>query len=58
MSYFDDWIDAFKDHANFRAECINVFNRSESFFLEIKNKIKNYELIVLHHSMNGDTLNI
>lgn len=56
MSYFDDWIDAFREHPNFKAVCVNVFNGSKNLFLDIRNKIENYELIVLHHSMNGDTL--
>lgn len=56
MSYFDDWIDAFKEHPDFRALCINVFNGSKDLISDVKNKIENYDLIVLHHSMNGDTL--
>ncbi len=56
MSYFDDWIDAFRDHPSFKALCINVFNASKDLFSDVKNKIKAYELIILHHSMNGDTL--
>lgn len=56
MSYFDDWADAFKEHLGFQAECINVFNIKNEFFLEVKKKIKNYDLTILHHSMNGDTL--
>lgn len=56
MSYFDDWVDAFRDHPTFQAECMNVFNASEDLLLDVKNKIKTYEVIVLHHSMNGDTL--
>lgn len=56
MSYFDDWVDAFKEHRDFRALCINVFNASKDLILDVKSKIENYDLIVLHHSMNGDTL--
>lgn len=56
MSYFDDWIDAFKEHPDFQALCVNVFSDSNGLFSDVKNKIENYELIILHHSMNGDTL--
>ncbi|PPE03142.1 hypothetical protein [Holospora curviuscula] len=56
MSYFDDWIDAFKSHSDFSTLCINVFNASKDLISDVKSKIENYELIVLHHSMNGDTL--
>jgi spore maturation protein CgeB len=57
VSYFDDWIDAFKSHSDFSTLCINVFNASKDLISDVKSKIENYELIVLHHSMNGDTLN-
>lgn len=56
ISYFDDWIDSFKEHPDFRALCINVFNGSKDLISDVKSKIENYDLIVLHHSMNGDTL--
>lgn len=55
MSYFDDWVDAFKEHLKYNAECINVFNQSSNY-REIFKKIENFDLIILHHSMNGDTL--
>lgn len=56
MSYFDDWIDAFNAHSDFSTLCINVFNSSKYLISDVKNKIEKYDLIVLHHSMNGDTL--
>ena len=56
MSYFDDWVDSFKEHPDFHALCINVFNASKDLISDVKSKIENYDLIVLHHSMNGDTL--
>ncbi len=56
MSYFDDWIDAFNNHSNFESLCVNVYNSSKELFWDLKNKIETYELIILHHSMNGDTL--
>lgn len=56
MSYFDDWVDAFKVHRNFQSECINVFNASQDFTKGVSKKIESVDLIILHHSMNGDTL--
>lgn len=56
MSYFDDWVDAFKYHPDYKAECINVF-QNEGAYNQIKKKITEADLVVLHHSMNGDTLN-
>jgi spore maturation protein CgeB len=56
MSYFDDWIDAFKMHPDFSAVCKNVFNASKDLITNVRYKIENYDLIILHHSMNGDTL--
>jgi hypothetical protein len=56
MSYYDDWIDAFRSHPGFQALCVNVFHGSSELFLDVKKKIEAYELIILHHSMNGDTL--
>ena len=55
MSYFDDWVDAFKEHPNYHSECVNVFN-TLSEYANICKKIEKAELIVIHHSMNGDTL--
>jgi len=55
MSYFDDWVDAFKYHKDYNAECINVFN-AEKIFHDIAKKIEKSDLIIIHHSMNGDTL--
>ncbi len=57
MSYYNDWVDAFKEHPDFNTLCVNVFNGSKDFVLDVKKKIQTYDVIVLHHSMNGDTLN-
>jgi hypothetical protein len=57
MSYFDDWVDAFRHHSNYDAICINLFNNQEQDIHKRVNKlISDVNLIVLHHSMNGDTL--
>ncbi|MEN8237422.1 MAG: glycosyltransferase [Pseudomonadota bacterium] len=55
MSYFDDWVDTFKEHTDYQSECINVFQRKGDL-IDTKKKIQQTELVVLHHSMNGDTL--
>lgn len=55
MSYYDDWIDAFREHPDFKADCINVID-AENKLSDVLKKIKNSDLIILHYSMNGDTL--
>ena len=55
MSYFDDWIDAFKEHASYCANCINVFDNKNDY-RNIRKFIEIVDLVVIHHSMNGDTL--
>ncbi|MEI7492976.1 MAG: hypothetical protein WCJ92_00035 [Alphaproteobacteria bacterium] len=55
MSYFNDWVDAFKDHPDYQSECLNVFN-PEGKIQKIQKSIEKADLIILHHSMNGDTL--
>lgn len=54
MSYFDDWIDAFKDHNDYKADCLNVYGIKN--VKNIAQKIETAELVIIHHSMNGDTL--
>lgn len=55
MSYFDDWTDAFLEHQNVQTEAINVCDQM-SDLRSILKRLEKAELIVLHHSMNGDTL--
>ncbi|HBN21787.1 MAG TPA: hypothetical protein DD412_00925 [Holosporales bacterium] len=55
MSYYDDWTDAFLEHKNFHTEAINVCGQTCDFKLVTK-RLETAELVVLHHSMNGDTL--
>ncbi|MBM3468437.1 MAG: hypothetical protein FJX71_03280 [Alphaproteobacteria bacterium] len=55
ISYFDDWVDAFKEHSSYESECINVYD-ARIDLSQIHHLIENTDLIVLHHSMNGDTL--
>jgi glycosyltransferase involved in cell wall biosynthesis len=57
LSYFDDWIDAFRQHREFEAKCVNVFNiRNKEVLRNIQQLILSIDVIVIHHSMNGDTL--
>lgn len=55
MSYYDDWSDAFLEHKNFHTEGINVCDQGNDF-RSITKRLERADLIVLHHSMNGDTL--
>ena len=55
ISYFDDWIDAFKDHPAFDTQIFNVFAKQDNLN-QLVRKIEQSELIILHHSMTGDTL--
>lgn len=56
MSYFNDWIDAFEQHPSYQTICLDVLDPSNNLN-QIKKFIETIDLIVLHHSMNGDTLN-
>jgi len=66
LSYFDDWIDAFKDQPELEVFSFNLSEKSgvvtSEYFVhpvaykEITRLIEHVDLIVLHHSMNGDTL--
>lgn len=38
MSYYDDWIDAFRAHPSFQALCVNVFHGSTELFSDVKKK--------------------
>ncbi len=60
LSYYDDWIDAFKSHNELDVTCVDVFS-SDAFihpsaYREIKRLIEHFDIIVLHHSMNGDSI--
>ena len=55
-SYYSDWADAFNEHANYNANCINVFASDNNLRKDIKKSIEKSDLIVLLHSMNADTL--
>ena len=58
MSYYDDWIDAFKVHSGFKTKCINLYGHTDADMKKnVLRLIQNVGLIILHHSMNGDTLN-
>lgn len=54
-SYFDDWADAFKEHSAFHTQSFNVCEEQNNL-KNLKNIIEEAEVIILHHSMNGDTL--
>ena len=66
LSYYDDWIDAFTYHRELEVASVNVSSDwgvfSDEYFInpkaykEIIRLIESAKLIILHHSMNGDTL--
>lgn len=55
FSYFNDWVDAFKDHSIFNAQYVNVYQKQNDL-KSLKRMIEKFDVIILHHSMNGDTL--
>src|SRR5688572_22619709 len=55
LSYYDDWVDAFLEHPSFNTKAVNVNKRLKAIKY-IAKEIENAELIILHHSMNADTL--
>lgn len=55
LSYFDDWVDAFNHHSAFDTQTFNVFEKQDDHNQLIKT-IESAEVTILHHSMNGDTL--
>lgn len=54
LSYFDDWKNAFESSPFFNTESINVCNNKNLGL--VKKTFRDFELIILHHSTNGDTL--
>lgn len=55
LSYYDDWIDAFKNTSNLSLTASNVLCDAEEKNAII-NTIKSSNLIILHHSMLGDSM--
>ncbi len=57
LSYFDDWTEAFEHHPAFDSTSINVFQiRNRALKRQVNRLISEVDLIIIHHSMNGDTL--
>ncbi|HOO44709.1 MAG TPA: hypothetical protein PLM29_00665 [Deltaproteobacteria bacterium] len=54
LSYYDDWKHAFETHPDFSTSSININDRSNLALA--KNSIRDFDLIVLLHSTNADTL--
>ncbi len=53
LSYYDDWLDAFRQHASFDVVEFNLAVRDQQSAL--RENIRNCDAIVLLHSTNGDT---
>lgn len=56
LSYYNDWLDAFKMNEAFDLIPINAFDPKNKTQNSYK-KIENAQLIILHHSLLADTLN-
>lgn len=54
LSYYDDWLDAFKACAEFETKAVNIVTAGSA---TLRAAINNVDAIVLLHSTNGDTTN-
>jgi hypothetical protein len=54
LSYYDDWQHAFENHPGLRTQSLNICERKNLRY--VKRSISEYDLIVLLHSVNADTL--
>jgi hypothetical protein len=54
LSYYDDWQHAFETHPDLRARSVNICEGKN--LRSVKRSIGEYDLIVLLHSVNADTL--
>jgi hypothetical protein len=52
LSYYDDWLDAFKACAEFETEAVNIVTAGSA---ALRAAINNVDAMVLLHSTNGDT---
>jgi hypothetical protein len=55
LSYYDDWQDAFLEAKSFNVSPVNICQKENISKLKIV--VNEYDVIVLLHSTNGDTLN-
>lgn len=53
-SYYDDWLDAFKQSNEFSVDVFNIFPRNA--FKKLQKMIHSYDLIILLHACSSDTL--
>ena len=54
LSYYDDWLDAFREFPDFATTAVNICQRGAR--RSVAKRIKEFDLIVLLHSTNADTL--
>ncbi len=52
LSYFDDWLDAFKDYEGFETRVVNIVTADTT---ALRTRIDGVDAVVLLHSTNGDT---
>lgn len=56
LSYYDDWLDAFCQSPGFKTEAINLIEKDLNSNNDFLLKLEIAPLIILHHSVTGDTL--
>ncbi len=54
LSYFDDWLDAFREAPQFQVDILDIVESGAA--ARLRRMRDEYDLIVLHHSTNGDWL--
>lgn len=54
LSYYDDWLHAFESHRGFQSLSFNICSHSHAG--SIRKSIRDFDAIVLLHSVNADTL--
>ena len=52
LSYFDDWLDAFRGYQGFETRAVNIVATDATV---LRAEIEDVDAIVLLHSTNGDT---
>ena len=53
LSYYDDWLDAFSAAPGFATKSLNICRKDSQE--QLRQQVKDAELIILLHSTNGDT---
>ncbi|HWR69414.1 MAG TPA: hypothetical protein VN416_10350, partial [Desulfomonilia bacterium] len=54
LSYYDDWLHAFETHRDFQTRTVNICGRGHAG--PVGKSIRDFDAVVLLHSVNADTL--